>query len=129
MPLSVLAHRVFGFQRQHPRVSVIKRPLPSRDGFEVFGHETLAFGTVHDGGIIPLRLAGGNPSEAVEASGQPQTGGVLVFQGLTNKEIAARLDISEGAVKTSLRLLFDKLRVRTRAQLVKIALEQYRDQL
>ena len=53
----------------------------------------------------------------------------LIFQGLTNKEIAGRLDISEGAVKASLRLLFDKLKVRTRAQLVKIALEQYRDQL
>ncbi len=53
----------------------------------------------------------------------------FVFQGLTNKEIAARLQISEGAVKASLRLLFEKLKVRTRAQLVKVALEQYRDQL
>jgi two-component system, NarL family, nitrate/nitrite response regulator NarL len=53
----------------------------------------------------------------------------FIFQGLTNKEIAARLDISEGAVKASLRQLFEKLKVRTRAQLVKIALEQYRDQL
>ena len=53
----------------------------------------------------------------------------FIFQGLTNKEIAARLDISEGAVKASLRQLFEKLKVRTRAQLVKVALEQYRDQL
>lgn len=53
----------------------------------------------------------------------------FIFQGLTNKEIAARLEISEGAVKASLRQLFEKLNVRTRAQLVKIALEQYRDQL
>jgi two-component system, NarL family, nitrate/nitrite response regulator NarL len=53
----------------------------------------------------------------------------LIFQGLANKEIAARLDLSEGAVKASLRLLFQKLGVRTRAQLVKVALEQYRDQL
>jgi two-component system, NarL family, nitrate/nitrite response regulator NarL len=52
-----------------------------------------------------------------------------VFQGLTNREIAARLQISEGAVKASLRQVFDKLGVRTRAQLVKVALEQYRDQL
>ena len=41
----------------------------------------------------------------------------------------ARLGISESAVKASLRLLFDKLGTRTRAQLVKQALEQYRDQL
>ena len=53
----------------------------------------------------------------------------LIFQGLTNREIGARLEISEGAVKASLRLLFEKLGVRTRSQAVKIALEQYRDQL
>jgi DNA-binding NarL/FixJ family response regulator len=52
-----------------------------------------------------------------------------ILQGLTNKDIAARLEISESAVKGSLRLLFDKLGTRTRAQLVKQALEQYRDQL
>jgi len=53
----------------------------------------------------------------------------LSFKDSPTKEIAARLDISEGAVKASLRLLFEKLKVRTRAQLVKVALEQYRDQL
>ena len=53
----------------------------------------------------------------------------LIFQGLANKEIGARLQLTEGAVKGSLRQLFNKLRVRTRAQLVKVALEQYRDQL
>lgn len=53
----------------------------------------------------------------------------FIFQGLTNREIAAKLDISEGAVKASLRQVFGKLGVRTRAQLVKVALEQYRDQL
>ncbi len=53
----------------------------------------------------------------------------FVFQGLTNREIGEQLHISEGAVKASLRLVFDKLGVRTRAQLVKVALEQYKDQL
>jgi DNA-binding NarL/FixJ family response regulator len=53
----------------------------------------------------------------------------FIFHGLKNKDIGQRLDISEGAVKASLRQLFDKLGVRTRAQLVKVALEQYRDQL
>jgi len=53
----------------------------------------------------------------------------FVFQGLTNREIAGRIQISEGAVKASLRQVFDKLGVRTRAQLVKVALEQYRDQI
>jgi len=52
-----------------------------------------------------------------------------IFQGKTNKEIGVQLDISEGAVKAALRQLFDKLGVRTRSQLVKVALEQYREQL
>jgi two-component system nitrate/nitrite response regulator NarL len=52
-----------------------------------------------------------------------------ILEGLSNREIGAQLGISEGAVKASLRQLFEKLSVRTRAQLVKIALERYRDQL
>jgi DNA-binding NarL/FixJ family response regulator len=46
-----------------------------------------------------------------------------IFEGLTNKEIAARLGVSEGAVKATLQQLFQKTRVRTRSQLVRIALE------
>jgi two-component system nitrate/nitrite response regulator NarL len=53
----------------------------------------------------------------------------FVCQGMTNKDMGIELSLSESAVKASLRHLFDKLGVRTRAQLVKIALEQYRDQL
>jgi DNA-binding CsgD family transcriptional regulator len=46
-----------------------------------------------------------------------------VFDGLTNKEIAAHLSISESAVKATLQQLFRKMRVRTRAQLVRIVIE------
>ncbi len=53
----------------------------------------------------------------------------FVFQGLANKEIGARLNIAEGAVKASLRQLFKKLGVQTRAQAVRVALENYRDEL
>jgi two-component system, NarL family, nitrate/nitrite response regulator NarL len=53
----------------------------------------------------------------------------FVFEGLANKQIADRLRISETAVKASLQQLFEKTGVRTRSQLVRIALEQYRDQL
>ena len=52
-----------------------------------------------------------------------------IFEGLANKQIADRLQISESAVKASLQQLFAKTGVRTRSQLVRIALEQYRDQL
>jgi two-component system nitrate/nitrite response regulator NarL len=50
-----------------------------------------------------------------------------VFEGLANKEIAARLKVSESSVKATLQQLFFKTGVRTRSQLVRVALEQYRD--
>lgn len=53
----------------------------------------------------------------------------LVVQGLSNKEIAARMSISESGVKNTLQQLFGKTSVRTRSQLVRVALERYRDLL
>ena len=53
----------------------------------------------------------------------------LVVQGLANKEIASRMEISESAVKNALQQLFGKTEVRTRSQLVRVALERYRDLL
>lgn len=50
-----------------------------------------------------------------------------LLEGLANKEIAARLGVSESSVKATLQQLFAKTGVRTRSQLVRIALEQYRD--
>jgi len=50
-----------------------------------------------------------------------------VFEGLANKQIADRLQVSEGSVKATVQQLFQKTGVRTRGQLVRIALEQYRD--
>jgi DNA-binding NarL/FixJ family response regulator len=48
-----------------------------------------------------------------------------VFEGLSNKEIGTRLDISESSVKAALQQLFQKTGVRTRSQLVRIALEEH----
>jgi PAS domain S-box-containing protein len=53
----------------------------------------------------------------------------LLVQGLANKEIAARMDVSESTVKNTLQQLFAKTSVRTRAQLVRVALENYREEL
>jgi PAS domain S-box-containing protein len=53
----------------------------------------------------------------------------LLVQGLANKEIASGMEISESAVKNTLQQLFAKTDVRTRSQLVRVALEQYRDLL
>jgi DNA-binding NarL/FixJ family response regulator len=49
-----------------------------------------------------------------------------VFEGLANKEISARLGVSESSVKATLQQLFSKTGVRTRSQLVRVALEQHR---
>jgi len=46
-----------------------------------------------------------------------------VFEGLTNKEIGTRMGISEAYVKYLLQRLFNKTGVRSRGQLVRVALE------
>ena len=53
----------------------------------------------------------------------------FVFEGLANKEIAARIGVSESSVKATLQQLFSKTGVRTRSQLVRIVLEQHRAQI
>jgi len=52
---------------------------------------------------------------------------LTVFEGLSNKEIASRLNLSEASVKSALQQLFAKTGVRTRSQLVRVALEEHAD--
>lgn len=73
-----------------------------------------------------------SPSEPNErASLKDREISVLGFlvQGLANKEIATQMEVSESTVKNTLQQLFTKANVRTRAQLVRVALERYRDLL
>ncbi len=53
----------------------------------------------------------------------------FVFEGLANKEIAEQIGVSESSVKATLQQLFSKTGVHTRSQLVRITLEQFKDQL
>jgi two-component system, NarL family, nitrate/nitrite response regulator NarL len=48
-----------------------------------------------------------------------------ILDGLTNKEIAVHLDSSETAIKASIQELFNKAGVRTRSQLVRVAIERF----
>jgi DNA-binding NarL/FixJ family response regulator len=48
-----------------------------------------------------------------------------ILDGLTNKEIAATLQVSETSVKAAIQELFNKAGVRTRSQLVRIAIEKH----
>jgi two-component system nitrate/nitrite response regulator NarL len=52
---------------------------------------------------------------------------LTVFEGLSNKEIASRLNLSEASVKSALQQLFAKTGVRTRSQLVRVALQEHAD--
>ncbi len=49
---------------------------------------------------------------------------LAVFEGYSNKTIAAKLNTTEGTVKAVMQQLFDKTGVRTRSQLVRVALEK-----
>ena len=80
-------------------------------------------------------IGAGTPASAAHSAGQPESAPLspreaevlrLLVQGLANKEIAARLEISESAVKNAIQQLFARAGVRTRSQLVRVALEQYR---
>jgi two-component system nitrate/nitrite response regulator NarL len=75
---------------------------------------------------VEVRSADQRPSKLTERERQVLS---FVFEGLSNKQIADRLQVSEAAIKASLQQLFAKTGVRTRSQLVRVALEQYRDQL
>jgi len=48
-----------------------------------------------------------------------------ILDGLTNKEIASRMQASETSVKATVQELFSKAGVRTRSQLVRVAIERY----
>jgi two-component system nitrate/nitrite response regulator NarL len=57
----------------------------------------------------------------------PRQGEVLkgILDGLTNKEIAWNLKVSESSIKAVIQELFQKAGVRTRSQLVRIAIERH----
>jgi DNA-binding NarL/FixJ family response regulator len=90
-----------------------------------------AIRTVAAGGEwIDPKLASGR---GVESKSQDATGQLTtreqqvlrsVFEGLTNKEIAHRIGVSQSSVKATLQQLFEKTGVRTRGQLVRIAIER-----
>ncbi len=85
-------------------------------------------GDVSDEDQDTMRGEGEHPERAVLNNRETEVLRSLV-QGLANKEIAARMEISESAVKNTIQQLFAKTGVRTRSQLVRVALEQYRNTL
>jgi two-component system nitrate/nitrite response regulator NarL len=74
-------------------------------------------------------VAAAQPQESIRFTERERVTLRYLLQGLANKEIAGNLNISESAVKATLQQLFSKTGVRTRSQLVLLAIEKYRDQL
>lgn len=74
-------------------------------------------------------VAAAQPQESPRFTDRERITMRYLLQGLANKEIAGNLNISESAVKATLQQLFSKTGVRTRSQLVLLAIEKYRDQL
>src|SRR6266567_795431 len=92
-------------------------------------HKVMAGETWLDPRAVKSLVAGATGKSQEQRASQPLTPrerAVLkaVFEGLTNKEIASNLAISESSVKAVMQQLFDKTGVRTRSQLVRIALER-----
>ena len=86
---------------------------------------------VHMGGqYIPKEIAS-RVSQRVQSALSPREIEVLklLAQGLANKEIAAKLGISEGTVKNHLTNIFTKLGVEDRAQALTIAFKRQLVQL
>ncbi len=74
---------------------------------------------------IAVSKSAGAPSESPEQLTQREQRVLrCVFEGLSNKEMAYQLGVSQSSVKATLQHLFDKMGVRTRSQLVRIAIER-----
>ncbi len=79
--------------------------------------------------VLTPEIARSKPAEPRQLTDRERRVLSFVLDGLANKEIAAQIGVSEGSVKSTLQQLFSKTGVRTRSQLVRILLEQYRDQI
>jgi len=93
-------------------------------------HRVAAGETWWDSGILRPATAGGKvegdpPARARSLTERQRHVLRSILDGLTNKEIAARLQASETSVKSTIQELFHKAGVRTRSQLVRAAIERY----
>ena len=87
-----------------------------------------AGGTWFDPSFAAIQRAEARPASAAAPVFNDRQRKVLrfVLEGLSNKEIAWRLQISESYVKAILQSLFQKTGVRTRGQLVRVAVRAVR---
>jgi len=81
-----------------------------------------------DPGILPAEAPVGDGSSPANVRALTERQRQVlrsILDGLSNKEIAARMQASETSVKATIQELFHKAGVRTRSQLVRVAIERY----
>lgn len=83
-----------------------------------------------DGSVLNSLLAKKHEDSSHQDIGRPLTVRqrevlLCILDGLSNKEIGAKLNVSESSVKAVIQELFHKAGVRTRSQLVRIAIEKH----
>jgi DNA-binding NarL/FixJ family response regulator len=118
--LSAMEHGVSGIVLKHSGI----RQLLDAIGRVVQGEEWWDTGIVRSV-ISSARGKTEASRKARELTPRQRTVLRGILDGLANKEIAARLAISETAVKASIQELFSKAGVRTRSQLVRVAIELF----
>jgi DNA-binding NarL/FixJ family response regulator len=62
-------------------------------------------------------MANGREGKIARLTGREREVAALVCNGLSNKIVAQKLNVSEGAIKIHLHTIFQKLRVRGRSEL------------
>ena len=104
-----------------------------QEGFEAACREgrTLSFAQISELVALVLNEVGAGGADAEESSGARRQPTILskreeevlhlVAEGLTNKQIARRLIVTENTVKSYVTSLFNKLGVDSRAQAVAVA--------
>ncbi|MGE0592140.1 MAG: LuxR C-terminal-related transcriptional regulator [Vicinamibacterales bacterium] len=133
------------------RILLVTAGLPDREALQMIGagvagifHKHHAaddlkrsIREVHDGKVLIdehylrklVQVAAGEASRVPRLTPRERQILGYLIEGLANKEVASALGISESAVKAALQVLFNKTGVRTRSQLVRVALEQFRSEL
>ena len=101
-----------------PKLAAIIAEVSEEDSVETAASAAGSFGSHEPGAHAPYALTS-REAEVLR----------FLVQGLANKEIAARMEISESSVKNTIQQLFARTGVRTRSQLVRVALEEYRSVL
>jgi two-component system nitrate/nitrite response regulator NarL len=112
---------VSGIFMKHKSAPLLAQAIRDVTAGKVWFDQALLVGAVTSGARAPLQ------TESGRFTARERQVFSYVLEGLANKEIAARIGVSESSVKATLQQLFSKTGVRTRSQLVRIALEQYRD--